>query len=659
MFKRVIERGNVHRSDYLRALLSDTMPGDIPVIVSNDGTYRNLKHRDAVNPHILELVDRILSPTRPYTVPMRYNIMRPTGTSRRLSLIHPSAQVQVAEFYRDTGNLICYYARRSIASIRAPQKIASLFFVRGPVSAKHAYKGADIDTVTLEESIANPASYFAYRGYRRAYEFFASPDYLRLEKKFKVSYTTDISRCFSSIYTHTMYWAIVNTLAGKENTKAHTFSNRFDRLMQSMNFNETNGICVGAEVSRIFAELILGEADRRIIGQLAMLDRPLIYRVDYEFFRYVDDYHIFTQTEEQAQRVLAAISTALSGFNLHLSEAKTHKIDRPFITEKSRIIRDANINLAIFLNKFLRSGSEGDKYFLYPMKIWRSPSLLRGFLESIKASCFDHATGYQSSSDYIISALTGRVVSLASTHGDALAAGKADLDNYLPALLILLEASYFFYSVNPTVSASHNLARSGIVAADFVKNVAPDRHQMLVEQIVRWTSQILRALLASSAHIDRECVPLEVLNVLMVIGVVSAEDAGTQKTIADCCQRVSSAGYFEIVTYLYCLGSRTEHRDLRKSLFKRGQELIETKLGVQVDSESAHLALDLLACPHLDKVKRASFFNRLRKSVGLPIISVADSQVAVEACEATPWFVNWQETDLLRLIRKKELSAVY
>ncbi len=659
MFKRILQKANVHRSDHLRAILSDTMPGDIPIIVSNDGIYKNLKSPANVHPNIIEFASKIFQPTRAYTVPYRYNILHTSGGTRRLSLIHPAAQLAVADFYRDAGHLLCYYARRSQATLRAPHKMASLFFIRGPASEKNVFKGSDIDTVSIEKAVANPASFFAYRGYSRAYQFFASADYLRLEKKYRSAITTDISKCFSGIYTHTLYWAIVSTLAGKENTRSDTFSNRFDKIMQSMNFNETNGICVGAEVSRIFAEIILGEIDRRIIADLSTSSIPIKYKSEYEFFRYVDDYYIFAQDPETAARVMAAISSNLSSFNLHLSVAKTHFLERPFITSKSRIIRDADINLNNFCNKFLASAEHEGRRYVCPAYVWRSGSLLRSFLEAMKAACFDHATNYQSSSDYIISALSNRVANMLGTYETAKEAGSADLRNYLPAILLLLEALFFFYNVNPTVSSSHKLARSAILASRFMRNYVPDHHQMLMEQIVRWTNQILHSLYLSSSHIDQSCVPLEILNVLLVVGELDTQDVNAHRVISEFCSDIHSSGYFEIVTYLHCIKDHVDHEKLRSALFKRARELIANGLGLQVDAESAHLALDLLACPYLDRTRRASFFNNMRMSVGLPVLPSAEALIAVEACEATPWFVNWKETDLLRLIRKKELSTVY
>lgn len=270
MRKRVIAKGNIHPSDYLRTLVTDTLPGDVPIVVSNDGFYQNMKPYSNARDHPDEFVRCLLSPSKSnrYTIPYRYSISRPGNTPRILSLMHPVSQLAVTDFYRQNDHLICYYARKSKASIRSPSKIGSLFFVRGARSEKNRFKSSGIDTVDIETAVSNPASYFSYRGYRRAFEFFNSSEYTRLEKSYQIMALADISKCFHSIYTHTMFWAIADRETAKDNTAAHTFSNEFDRLMQSSNFNETNGICIGAEVSRIFAELILSEVDKRVIINL-------------------------------------------------------------------------------------------------------------------------------------------------------------------------------------------------------------------------------------------------------------------------------------------------------------------------------------------------------------------------------------------------------
>lgn len=43
-----------------------------------------------------------------------------------------------------------------------------------------------------------------------------------------------------------------------------SFGSKFDSLMQRMNYNETNGILIGPEVSRIFSEIILQAVDAEV-----------------------------------------------------------------------------------------------------------------------------------------------------------------------------------------------------------------------------------------------------------------------------------------------------------------------------------------------------------------------------------------------------------
>ncbi|MFN8135210.1 MAG: hypothetical protein U0Z17_08290 [Bacteroidales bacterium] len=56
-----------------------------------------------------------------------------------------------------------------------------------------------------------------------------------------------------------------------------------------------NGIVVGPEISRIFAEIILQNVDINVLNILEKEGRK--YEVDYEARRYVDDYFIFSNDE--------------------------------------------------------------------------------------------------------------------------------------------------------------------------------------------------------------------------------------------------------------------------------------------------------------------------------------------------------------------------
>lgn len=535
--------------------------------------------------------------------------------------------------------------------------MGSTFFVRGPGSERNRFKNSGVDTVSIETTVSNPASYFAYKKFKRAHEFFNSNDYLHLEKKFEIFKMLDVSKCFDSIYTHTMYWAVSDIETAKDNTFSSGFPNDFDRLMQSMNYNETNGICIGPEVSRVFAEIIFSEIDKRVV--IALKRKGIFLKSGYEFRRYVDDYYVFAQDEATANKVSAVIQTCLGQFNLHLNEHKTQTFRRPFSTKTSQIISEANVAITDFFGKFLTTWVEDREQLVAPKRIMRADALMRSLVGSIKKTCAAHDTGYETMSDYVVSASSRRITELADSFASYGHERPNLHEDYIAATMLLLEVVYFFYTVNPTVRSSLFVARAAVTAAQLFRENFPDRLPHLSENIVRWTLDLARSIGRNSRHNDLTAIPIEVLNILIPMREIAASEPLVDELIAKLCEAQESFEYFEIISFLFLTGGRVIHRPLIAALFMRARKLVNGGFGPRVDSQSAHLSLDILACPYLPLDKRGSWFNVLRSKCGLPQLPRADAQAAVLALQAHPWFVRWDRLDLLSLLRKKELSAVY
>src|SRR5690606_23836809 len=133
------------------------------------------------------------------------------------------------------------------------------------------------------------------------YKFYDRHDYQRLEQRFKLLWEFDISKCFYYIYTHSITWAIKDKESAKRNRNIENlFENKFDKLMQQANYNETNGIVVGPEISRIFAEILLQQIDVNVINRVSHLKMG----VDYEVRRYVDDIFVFSNDEKVQEAIL-------------------------------------------------------------------------------------------------------------------------------------------------------------------------------------------------------------------------------------------------------------------------------------------------------------------------------------------------------------------
>lgn len=103
---------------------------------------------------------------------------------------------------------------------------------------------------------------------------------------------TDISNCYSSIYTHSISWAIhtKEVAKKKENRKnLKLIGNYIDHMIQEMSFGQTNGIPQGSTLMDFIAEIVLGYADELLYKEL---EKEKIE--DYTILRYRDDYKIFT-----------------------------------------------------------------------------------------------------------------------------------------------------------------------------------------------------------------------------------------------------------------------------------------------------------------------------------------------------------------------------
>lgn len=266
--------------------------------------------------------------------PFQFNIAHKTNKNRTLSIIHPYNQWQIVEFYEQYKYSILYLCNQSKYSIRKPHKIAQYFYYRDRLHRK--LSGHESDKVELFfNEYENLKTYFSYEKYSNIYKFYEDYRYQRAEKKFKHLVKFDLQSCFDSIYTHTISWA---TAGGSDKVKVLPgyhgawVGDAFDNLMQSVNARETNGIVIGPEFSRIFAEIILQYIDQKVEHEL-LNEKKLRHKSNYECYRYVDDYFLFYNDEKDRKFFMESLTKWLKEFKLQISPSKTEEFERPFITK--------------------------------------------------------------------------------------------------------------------------------------------------------------------------------------------------------------------------------------------------------------------------------------------------------------------------------------
>ncbi|WP_354097333.1 antiviral reverse transcriptase Drt3b [Bradyrhizobium sp. S3.2.12] len=645
-----MRRGNIDRSNSDRAVLTDTAPMDVPIVFSNDGFHTNLR-RTPATPGLKRVVESLItSNSEHYTVPYRYRIRLSTTASRQLSLAHPAAQKEACGFYQKYGHLLPYFCRHAEVSLRRAAKVGSSVFYLTRTAESKRYKGAAIDMLLHDESVRNPGSYFAYAGYDRFYKFFNSQEFLGLEKTFSMMRLTDVSKCFSSIYSHTLAWAVKDIQHGKEHPLAVSFANEFDSLMQYANYNETNGIPVGAEASRIFAEIILQSVDVAVLKRAKRAG--LVHGSDFAIRRYIDDYAIFANTTETLDVIQRAVSDGLLMFNLHLNEAKTHTIARPLQTRRSQIISGASPAL----HKFRESISEIDESSRLhrPRRVREPESVVRTFVNDIKVASTNGGAGYEDVSPYIIGSIGSTLEILIAGFPSAPAEVRKDAELYAKAFDTLLSALFYFFTVHATVTASYQVAKATILSVRFFK----DNFTAAAEHIFERVRTLIQEVITNPSLLSvamTECVPIEMLNIILAS---TALPEAYKTNVHDIRRRViddENADYFSIVSLLFYFG-QSDPDFINEVENKLCKQFLPKAMPRKI-SQDAHLLLDLIACPFLSKPFKRECAHVLLK--GLEISTAHYSNVLLAEIERFPWFVNWREIDLLNHLRKKELRAVY
>lgn len=367
-----------------RVLFSDMLPYEVPLIFSNRYFYRFLVKNEIriendkicwkknINNEELSILGFILNvqtdalQTEGFyrikekdikslcRIPFTYRILHKPNKARELTVINPANQILMVDFYDKYKSLMLYYTNLDRFSLRHPNRVACYFYYRDKLH--HILLGRKADNIELFfNEYENLRTFFSYKKYNNIYKFYEDYRYQRAEKKFEHLLKFDVQSCFDSIYTHSIAWA---TGGGrelyKENFKGSddSFASKWDTLMELMNYNETNGIVIGPEFSRIFAEVILQHIDARVETEL----RKLGYNInkDYECYRYVDDFFFFYTNEEVKDKTMVLFANTLKEFKLNISQEKTSLFDRPFITDITR----AKEQIDILINDSLKYHQE-------------------------------------------------------------------------------------------------------------------------------------------------------------------------------------------------------------------------------------------------------------------------------------------------------------
>ena len=677
-----------------RPVLTDMLPFEVPPTFSNRGYSRFLKNNriEIEKEHLrwncettdLDLTMRLLfgiSPTVPITtevvtewgkqktrrsvpigkcqmatIPFNFRVAHNLD-GRTLSVVHPRNQVAVASFYATHSALIIYHTSVSEFSIRHPVSVSRYAYFKDKLHEERldAVAGIEEDGREYEQL----GSYFVYRKYRNIHRFFESYKYHRSEKKYDAMVQIDVSKCFDSIYTHSLPWAVL----GKDQTKFNleeskgTFGGRFDALMQNLNHKETNGIVIGPEFSRIFAEIILQSVDAELIKQLAD-ESNLTHKVDYEIFRYVDDFFVFYNEESAQLKIFETLQQVLKAKKLSINTAKIKHYQKPIITE----ITIAKERISILLNNEIDPVCEGE-----PLADPSNPPKqnlvcainANRLIIRYKAAIKEASVTYGELLNYTFAITENKIEKLFKVY---VASDKSDRDRkrLSNALLAIMEFAFFTYSASPKVNHTIRLCRMIATSVDFlqVQGFPYEQkhllfkyvHDNVMQQLEKNTMSVHREveslyLLISLSQIGREYwLPVSVLLRHFLIN----EEEGTGNYV----RPSGFMNHFSITILLSYIKDKVRYSKLKAFVEAHIIAKIEyMKAHCPNDAETLIMLLDLLVCPYISAATK----DAIGQIFGLDAAGHASVQSANDH-----WFTAWGDKfDLGKELDAKRSREVY
>lgn len=726
-----------------RIVLSDILPYEVPPFFNNQQFYLFLKenkiqfkgqklHFSKTAKPIVKIIIKIIfgldnsnnpiddnplynyfkinSNSTTVTIPYRYRIKH-RNKFRLLSVIHPINQLELVPFYHKYASTIIYNCNKSNYSIRRPSKIATIKYFKDETNKKKSKGYLEIDVIeTTDKEYTSLKTYFSYREYSNIYKFYESYTFQNAEKKFDFLMKFDITRCFDSVYTHTLPWALSNKSLVKENIESFkkSFGGQFDTLMQKMNYNETNGIVIGPEFSRIFSELILQQIDKNV--ELESYNKYKIKnKVDYIIYRYVDDYFLFYNDEKTKDILFNCFIEKLQDYKFSLNDNKTIVYSKPLITNitvAKEKVKDL-ISETYFLHLQEIITSEKDDYSIFSAK---------DIITRYKSIIHQTEITYGDIQNYFLAAILNKTISqikkiqniqqsLLNVHYELAKANSEQDEIVISEKLIelktildkgkkrlfkniinIIELVLFIYSVLPSVSYSIKIASIFLRILDYVKNQESTKKRYVNKAINETGSfsndiakyfgctfdekhQIFKQIfdgivIVCNKRKDYESGQDGKWYLLSVINELGEHYNLSEKHIIDSINlEINDWDYFNIISVLGYIKNNPIYFNLRKKIIER-VELIFHNYN-KSKSEHVLLAIDLISSPffYLNEANKNEYKIKLLRNMGIYNRTKPTAEIEQDIEEIKKmnngYFYQWKNRNFAVELNTKKGHFVY
>lgn len=638
----------LNKSFAYRSLLTDTLPYEVPVIFSNDRFHASLSSEPTGD--LAQALALLIEGNSSYSIPYNYQIAKDPKRKTTLSVVHPLAQRSVAEFYELHGSGMLSHCGRGRFALRKPVALASPFAREVIEDEERAKSGIpQLLAVAGEADMSHMSSYFAYGKYNLLGKFIASREYIRLESRYPMMRQLDVSKCFYNIYTHSVTWAVKSKSFAKEQRETYSFESRFDKLMQQCNHNETNGIVVGPEFSRIFAEIILQDVDECIESDLAK--NGLRAGLEYDIRRYVDDYFLFAGDAVILDRVEGCVRSHLQRYKLYVNEKKVETHSRPFISaltlardELAGRLRD--ISASLFSMKPDIELSE----------LNRNLKQLKSQLNSIRLTVARYDVQFANLSGWLMSRLkkvVRRALRQIGEHEDVRA--KEALGD---VAVSALETALYICAIDLRVRTTYSLCQLALILEKSAAVLSPEQRDLVEHLLADHITALVRYRIVSQGdefgHVD----DIELFNLLICGAHFVGADFLASAVVREAFDRmivVPKVTYFAFISLAFCMRKvPAVFQSQMDILAQRVRErVLSDGVVLRRDTEEYLMAVDYLASPDIALSDKQSFFQKLTNQpdqIGFALLRQLEAHLG---------FADWTGVTVEHQLRRKELRPVY
>lgn len=645
-------RIKINKEDKTRILLTELLPYEVPMLFSNDGFYNiiNGGKLDYFSNKIKQIFKDL---DKNFTLPFNYDIKKNTiGDTRTLSIIHPFTQKRYIKLFEEYDSLMLHLCSKSPFSLRKINKIAKFYyspdFVFEEENLKNPDKEVEPDILDAESQFIK--SYYTYEPIDLIYKFYDRLDFQRLEQRFNFLMEFDISKCFYHIYTHSITWAVKDKEYAKVNSNKSTFENTFDKLMQHSNYNETNGIVVGPEISRIFAEIILQQVDLNVLKELDKL--KIKFGVDYEVRRYVDDYFIFSNDTDILETVKKIFQKELQFYKLYINPNKDNIKTSPFLSD----IAVGKLELKEFLIDFyndLFEEIEGTKH----IKQINKPYIVsKSFIKKFQSIVKRNNLTYDTLSKDVVRFFKSKLVKLLKKNELLHSTERSE-----SFFLMFLDIVFYCYSVNINTNTTFRIAQIIVLLVKHLeKENNPNVKNSIFSKIYKESEFVLTNFHRKQVKNETS---IETINLLLAVKQLGNEYMFNPEKISyffniakD--KELYHLNYFHFTTLLYYFNNESIYEDIKNKIITEIIGRFEQD-NVFLKSELTLLFFDIINCPFVEEKQKIDIIRK-SKYVSKKANNSEIIQEINKIQAANKWFMDWtQEINLERNLKKKEWRSSY